>query len=63
MCGDVMKLQSHSIPLAELGVATLLDTLKTEQGVVTYTSPIEVFVTGIKIFDWQKVCLIVPLIA
>ena len=29
------------------------------QGVVTYMSPVEVFVTGIKIFDWQKV-LVVP---
>ena len=28
------------------------------QGVVTYMSPVEVFATGIKIFDRQKVCLI-----
>ena len=28
------------------------------QGVVTCKSPVEAFVTGIKIFDWQKVCLI-----
>ena len=28
------------------------------QGVVTYMSPVEVFVTAIKFFDWQKVCLI-----
>ena len=30
------------------------------QGVVTYMSPVEVFATGIKIFDRQKVCLIAP---
>ena len=29
------------------------------QGVVTYMSTVEVFVTAIKFFDWQKVCLIV----
>ena len=29
------------------------------QRVVTYMSPVEAFVTRIKIFDWQKVCLIV----
>ena len=28
------------------------------QGVVTYMSPVEVFVTAIKMFDRQKVCLI-----
>ena len=28
------------------------------QGVVTYMSPVEAFATGIKTFDWQKVCLI-----
>ena len=25
---------------------------------VTYMSPVEAFATGVKIFDWQKVCLI-----
>ena len=30
------------------------------QGVVTYMSPVEVFATVIKMFDWQKVCLISP---
>ena len=29
-----------------------------QQGVVTYMLPVEAFATGIKIFDWQKVCLI-----
>ena len=28
------------------------------QGVVTYMSPVEAFMTRIKIFDWQKLCLI-----
>ena len=28
------------------------------QGVVTYMLPVEAFVTAIKFFDWQKVCLI-----
>ena len=28
------------------------------QGVVTYMLPVEVFMTGIKIFDRQKLCLI-----
>ena len=28
------------------------------QGVITYMSPFEVFLTEIKIFDWQKLCLI-----
>ena len=30
------------------------------QGVVTCMSPVEAFATVIKIFDRQKVCLIVP---
>ena len=29
-----------------------------DQGVITYMSPVEAFVSGIKIFDQQKVCLI-----
>ena len=28
------------------------------QGVVTYVTPFEAFTSGIKIFDWQRVCLI-----
>ena len=32
----------------------LLDTLKTDQGVVTYMLSVEVFVSRIKIFDRQK---------
>ena len=31
-----------------------------QQGVVTYMLPVEAFATVIKIFKWQKVCLIVP---
>ena len=30
------------------------------QGIVTYMSQVEAFATGIKMFDRQKVCLIVP---
>jgi len=30
------------------------------QGVVTYTSPVEAFATGIKNFDWWKSSLIAP---
>ena len=32
----------------------------TSQGLVTYMLPVEVFATRIKIFDQQKVCLIIP---
>ena len=74
-CGDVMKFQvdnnynlartfarqSHSISLAELGVATRDCIVRYTQELLTYMSPVELFVTGIKIFDRQKVCLIVPL--
>ena len=33
-------------------------TAMASQGVVTYMLPVEVFVTGIEVFDLQKVCLI-----
>ena len=33
-------------------------TAMASQGVVTYVLPVEVFVTGIEVFDLQKVCLI-----
>ena len=33
-------------------------TAMASQGVVTYMLPVEAFVTGIEVFDLQKVCLI-----
>ena len=46
--------QSHSIPLAEVGVATQDYIVRYTQELVTYMSPVEVFVTRIKIFDRQN---------
>ena len=39
-------------------VYSFLYTILSGARVVTYMSPVEVFVSGIKIFDHQKVCLI-----
>ena len=61
--GKGKLLQQYQLRLFSWGSVTRVCEMQmlslTSQGVVTYMSPVEVFVTRIKIFDQQKVCLIV----
>ena len=44
--------------LTSTGILLNYNESNAKQGVITYMSPVEVLVTAIKFFDWQKVCLI-----
>jgi len=46
-----MRQQHYRVQSFNRAVVLLQTVMQLQQGVVTYTSPIEVFVTGIKNFD------------